>query len=150
MPAFFFLERCRVIGDPPDWKSKLRTSRPEPRERSPCEISATELQCCLRIISTNSPQYMPSFELNRSVTLRAEAYGFDFALSMIKLHGFGGKTLFWDHNLESFTVMAALAPLTQRIGIYATAATLTLHRPSWRAWRRPSTIFRAAASASTW
>jgi pyrimidine oxygenase len=78
------------------------------------------------IISTNSPQYMPSFELNRSVTLRAEDYGFDFALSMIKLHAFGGKTQFWDHNLESFTLMAALAPLTKRIGIYATAATLTL------------------------
>ena len=78
------------------------------------------------IISTNSPQYMPSFELNRSVTLRAEAYGFDFALSMIKLHGFGGKTQFWDHNLKSFTLMAALASLTKRIGIYATAATLTL------------------------
>jgi pyrimidine oxygenase len=78
------------------------------------------------IISTNSPQYLPSFELNRSVTLRAEAYGFDFALSMIKLHGFGGKTQFWDHNLESFTLMAALAAITKRIGIYATAATLTL------------------------
>lgn len=75
------------------------------------------------IISTNSPQYMPTFELNRSVTLRAEAYGFDFALSMIKLHGFGGKTRFWDHNLESFTLMASL---TTRIGIYATAATLTM------------------------
>ena len=78
------------------------------------------------LISETAPQYMPSFELNRSVTLRAEAYGFDFALSMIKLHGFGGKTQFWDHNLESFTLMAALAPLTKRIGIYATAATLTL------------------------
>jgi len=78
------------------------------------------------IISTNSPQYMPTFELNRSVTLRAEAYGFDFALSMIKLHGFGGKTQFWDHNLESFTLMASLAAVTTRIGVYATAATLTL------------------------
>jgi pyrimidine oxygenase len=78
------------------------------------------------IISTNSPQYMPSFELNRSVTLRAEQYGFDFALSMIKLHGFGGKTEFWDHNLESFTLMAGLAAITKRIGIYATAASLTL------------------------
>ncbi len=78
------------------------------------------------IISTNSPQYMPSFELNRSVTLRAESYGFDFAMSMIKLHGFGGKTQFWDHNLESFTLMSALAAITERIGLYATVATLTL------------------------
>jgi hypothetical protein len=57
-----------------------------------------------------SPQYMPSFELNKAVVQKAEGYGLDFALSMIKLHGFGGKTEFWDHGLESFTLMAALAP----------------------------------------
>lgn len=28
---------------------------------------------------------------------------------MIKLRGFGGGTEFWDHNLESFTLMAGLA-----------------------------------------
>ena len=28
---------------------------------------------------------------------------------MIKLRGFGGKTEFWDYNLESFTLMAGLA-----------------------------------------
>ena len=53
------------------------------------------------IISKASPQYMPSFELNREVVRRAETYGMDFALSMIKLHGFGGETEFWDHGLES-------------------------------------------------
>ena len=53
------------------------------------------------IISTNSRQFMPTFELNRQVTLRAAAYDFDFALSTIKLHRFGGKTQFWDHSLES-------------------------------------------------
>ena len=78
------------------------------------------------IISTNSPQYMPSFELNRAVTLKAEQYGFDFAMSMIKLHGFGGPTQFWDHNLESFTLMAGLAAVTERIGLFATVATLTM------------------------
>ena len=65
------------------------------------------------IISATSPQYMPSFELNKQVVLKAEAYGLDFALSMIKLHGFGGKTEFWDHGLESFTLMAGLAAVTQ-------------------------------------
>jgi pyrimidine oxygenase len=78
------------------------------------------------IMSTNSPHYLPSFELNRAVTLKAEEIGFDFAMSMIKLHGFGGKTEFWDHNLESFTLMAGLAAITQRVGLYATVATLTL------------------------
>ncbi|MEA2740116.1 MAG: pyrimidine oxygenase, partial [Acetobacteraceae bacterium] len=56
------------------------------------------------IISAASPQYMPSFELNREVVRRAEAYGMDFALSMIKLHGFGGPSEFWNYNLESFTL----------------------------------------------
>ena len=36
------------------------------------------------LISTTSPQYKPSFDLNRQVTQNAERYGFDFALSMIK------------------------------------------------------------------
>ncbi|TYT34275.1 pyrimidine utilization protein A [Lelliottia nimipressuralis] len=78
------------------------------------------------LISSHAPQYMPTFELNKAIVQKAEHYHFDFALSMIKLRGFGGKTEFWDHNLESFTLMAGLAAVTSRIQIYATAATLTL------------------------
>lgn len=76
------------------------------------------------LLSENAPQYKPSFALNKAVTLKAEGYGLDFALSMIKLRGFGGKTEFWDHNLESFTLMAGLAAVTSRIKLYATAPTL--------------------------
>ena len=64
------------------------------------------------LISTHAPQYMPTFELNKAIVQKAEHYNFDFALSMIKLRGFGGKTEFWDHNLESFTLMAGLAAVT--------------------------------------
>src|ERR1700709_1874790 len=78
------------------------------------------------LISENSPQYMPSFDLNKEIAQKAESYGVDFLLSMIKLRGFGGKTEFWEHNLESFTLMAGLAAVTERIKIYATSATLTL------------------------
>jgi pyrimidine oxygenase len=78
------------------------------------------------LISEHSPQYMPSFDLNRQIVQRAEAYGLDFALSMIKLHGFGGKTGFWDHGLESFTLMAGLASVTSKIRLYASTAVLTL------------------------
>jgi pyrimidine oxygenase len=81
------------------------------------------------LISETAPQYMPSFELNREIVQKAEGYGFDFALSMIKLRGFGGKTQFWEHNLESFTLMAGLAAVTSRIKIFATAATLTMPAP---------------------
>jgi len=78
------------------------------------------------LISTTSPQYTPSFDLNKEIVLRAEKYGFDFALSMIKLHGFGGPSRFWDDNLESFTLMAGLASITSRIELMATVAVLTL------------------------
>jgi pyrimidine oxygenase len=90
------------------------------------------------IISATSPQYMPSFELNRQVVEKAEAFGFEFALSMIKLHGFGGKTEFWDHGLESFTLMAGLASVTKRIRLYASTAVLTL--PPAMVARMASTI----------
>ena len=90
------------------------------------------------LISENSPQYWPSFALNKQVTLTAERYGLDFVLSMIKLRGFGGKTEFWDHNLESFTLMAGLAAVTHRIKLFATCATLAM--PPAIAARMASTI----------
>nr|WP_220347764.1 LLM class flavin-dependent oxidoreductase [Alkalilimnicola ehrlichii] len=81
------------------------------------------------LISTNAPQYKPTFDLNKEIVLKAEQYDFDFALSMIKLRGFGGKTEFWEYNLESFTLMAGLAAVTDKIQLFATAATLTLPPP---------------------
>lgn len=78
------------------------------------------------LISTTAPRYMPTFELNKAVVLKAEEYGFDFALSMIKLRGFGGVTEHWDYNLESFTLMAGLAAVTSKIKLFASTAILTL------------------------
>ena len=78
------------------------------------------------LISTTSPQYRPSYELNRDVTQKAEKYGMEFALSMIKLRGFGGPSEFWDHALESFTLMSAIAAVTHRIKLYASVAVLTM------------------------
>src|SRR6201997_1782250 len=78
------------------------------------------------LISTTSPQYKPSFDLNREIVQRAEKYRLDFALSMIKLRGFGGASEFWDYNLESFTLMAGLAAVTHRIRLFASVAVLTI------------------------
>jgi pyrimidine oxygenase len=39
---------------------------------------------------------MPTWELNRDITLEAERLGFDFVLSMMKFRGFGGETGYWD------------------------------------------------------
>jgi pyrimidine oxygenase len=90
------------------------------------------------LISKTSPQYNTSFALNRDVTQMAEKYGFEFALSMVKLRGFGGESEFWDHALESFTLMAGLAAVTERIKLYASTAVLTL--PPAIAARMASTI----------
>ena len=77
------------------------------------------------LISEAAPQYKPSFALNKAIVQKAEGYGLDFALSMIKLHGFGGKTEFWDYNLESFTLMAGLAAVTSRITAAGPGAALS-------------------------
>src|SRR5260221_10424730 len=76
------------------------------------------------LISTTSPQYKPSFDLNRTIVEKAEKFGFDFALSMIKLHGFGGPSQFWDYNLESFTLMAGVAFFKTRLPLFSTRAVL--------------------------
>jgi hypothetical protein len=70
------------------------------------------------MMSVNSPQYLPSFQLNRAIAEKAETYGFNFLLSMVKLRGFGGRTEFWNHNLESFTLMAGLAAVTEPIQLF--------------------------------
>jgi pyrimidine oxygenase len=44
------------------------------------------------LISSTSPQYMPSFELNREVALKSKQYGFELALSATKPRGFGGPS----------------------------------------------------------
>ena len=81
------------------------------------------------LISTTSPQYKPSFDLNKAIVQKAEGFGFDFALSRIKFHGFGGPSQFWDYNLESFTLMSGLAAVTSKIQLFATCAVLTMPPP---------------------
>jgi pyrimidine oxygenase len=79
------------------------------------------------IVSENSPQYKPSWEMSKYVTQQAEKFGFDFSFSMIKMRGFGGPTEFWDWALEPFTLMAALAAVTERIRIIPSVGLLSMH-----------------------
>ena len=60
------------------------------------------------IMSAHSPQFMPSFHLNRTIAAKAEAYGFNFLLSMVKLWGFGGPTEFWDHSVTAWRGQRAM------------------------------------------
>lgn len=81
------------------------------------------------LISTTSPQFMPTWELNRDVTLAAERQGFEIVLSMVKFRGFGGPSQYWDHALDSFTLMAGLAVATTRIQLFASIGVLALEPP---------------------
>jgi pyrimidine oxygenase len=76
------------------------------------------------IVSKNAPQYMATFDLNRRICVLAEQIGFDFVFSMSKWRGYGGETRFWDYSLESMTLMAGLAAVTQRVKIYASVQPL--------------------------
>jgi pyrimidine oxygenase len=79
------------------------------------------------IMSRNVPPTWPTWQLNRDVTLKCEAMGFDFALSMVKFRGFGGATEYWDYALDSFTLTAALAPITKTIKLFPSVTNLSLH-----------------------
>ena len=90
------------------------------------------------IMSTTSPMTYPTFDLNKTIVQRAEHYGLDFVLSMVKLRGYNGPSEFWQHNLEPFTMMAGIAAVTSKIKMYASIALLTL--PPALAARMVSTI----------
>ena len=79
------------------------------------------------IPSEGSPVYQPTFEHNKAISLEAEAQGLDFVLSMMKYRGFGGSTGYWDSCLESFTLMAGLASVTERIGLFPSISLLSQH-----------------------
>jgi pyrimidine oxygenase len=78
------------------------------------------------LVSETAPQYLPTFDLNRQIVQRAEYHGFDFALSMVKYRGYGGATSYWDYSLESFALNAALAAVTERIALFASAPILAI------------------------
>ncbi|MBM7572691.1 LLM class flavin-dependent oxidoreductase [Aquibacillus albus] len=79
------------------------------------------------IVSNNSPHYMPTFELNKEISVMAERMDLDFVLSMVKYRGYGGETEHWDYAMDSFNLMAGIAAVTSKIGIYATVQPLTLN-----------------------
>ena len=64
---------------------------------------------------------------NALVVEHAEHCGMEFALSMTKQRGFGGESEFWDHAMDSSTLMAGLASVTSRIKLFASPSVLTFH-----------------------
>ena len=79
------------------------------------------------IISKNSPQFLPTYALNREICAVAERIGFSYVFSMAKWRGFGGETDFWKYSIESMTLMAGLAPVTQNLRLIGSVAPALIH-----------------------
>ncbi len=79
------------------------------------------------IISKNSPQFLPTYALNRAISELAERIGFSYVFSMAKWRGFGGETEFWKHSVESVTLMAGLAPVTEHLRLICSVAPALVH-----------------------
>jgi pyrimidine oxygenase len=72
------------------------------------------------IVSNTTPPLDGGWVQNRDAAIAAENAGFDFAMAMGKWRGFGGQTDHWGASLEAVTLLAAIAPLTSRIQLWAT------------------------------
>ncbi|MTD57000.1 LLM class flavin-dependent oxidoreductase [Amycolatopsis pithecellobii] len=79
------------------------------------------------LLSTTAPHPEASYETNKRAALHAEAIGLDFIMSMAKWRGFGGSTDHWGESLESVTMMAGLAEVTERVKIWATTHANIMH-----------------------
>lgn len=79
------------------------------------------------IISKNSPQFLPSFDLNKEVCLLAEQVGFSYVFSMGKWRGFGGSVDFWKYSVESMILTAGLANLVPKLRLVASVAPALVH-----------------------
>lgn len=79
------------------------------------------------VLSPSAPADPPTFELNSWIAQEAERRGFHFLLAQSVWRGHGGQTRFWDDSLEGFTLMAALAGVTSRIGLVASCQPLLYH-----------------------
>jgi pyrimidine oxygenase len=79
------------------------------------------------IISKTSPQFLPSFALNRDICQLAERIGFNYVFSMAKWRGFGGDVEFWKHSIESLILMTGLAAAAPSLRLIASIAPVLIH-----------------------
>lgn len=79
------------------------------------------------IISKTSPQFLPSYELNRNICQLAEKTGFSYVFSMGKWRGFGGDVDFWKYSIESMILMSGLANAVPSLRLIASVAPALIH-----------------------
>jgi pyrimidine oxygenase len=78
------------------------------------------------IVSLTSPQFKPTFELNKRAAQQAEEAGFTFALSQATWRGWTEESPQWESVVESLTMTAGLVRETERLKYYASVAVLTI------------------------
>jgi pyrimidine oxygenase len=64
-------------------------------------------------VSLTSPQFKPTYDLNKRVAQQAEEAGFTFALSQATWRGWSEDSPQWTDVLESLTLTSALARDTE-------------------------------------
>ena len=79
------------------------------------------------VLSEAIKPYVPTYAHQKSIAQEAEKQGLSFALPMIKFKGFGCATGYWDHCMEPFTLIGALAAVTKTLNFIPTVALLALH-----------------------
>ncbi|MEO4001914.1 LLM class flavin-dependent oxidoreductase [Mesorhizobium sp. CAU 1732] len=82
------------------------------------------------VVSSNAPEEEDaSYPRVLTVVKKAEALGFDFALSPAIWRGYQGSSEYWMRSLESLTLSAALLQATSRIMVYGTVH-MTVYPPA--------------------
>jgi pyrimidine oxygenase len=81
------------------------------------------------IVSETVPALTGLYDQNRAAAKIADRIGLDFIMSMSKWRGFGGATNHWAVSMESITMMAGLAEVTENVRIWATMHAM-VHNPA--------------------
>lgn len=79
------------------------------------------------IISKTSPQFLPTFDLNREICQLAERADFSYVFSMAKWRGFGGEVEFWKHSIDSMILMTGLAAAAPTLQLFASISPALMH-----------------------
>jgi hypothetical protein len=87
------------------------------------------------VISTAAPHWKPDWYLMQETARKAEYYDFDFLLAPNKYKGMDGEIDFWNYALDSFTTMAALAAVTNKVMLIPSISLLSVP-PVYAANRR--------------
>jgi alkanesulfonate monooxygenase SsuD/methylene tetrahydromethanopterin reductase-like flavin-dependent oxidoreductase (luciferase family) len=80
-------------------------------------------------LSTAPERWQAHWDEITDVAVLADRSGIEFLLPIAKWHGLGGAADMWGRSFETFTQAAALAAITEKIGLFVTAHVSLLTPP---------------------